>query len=190
MEPLVLRNRPAEFGYVTLKMAGNTPQQTVAALAQVWKQVNPLTKFNYEFMDQQLLTTHSLPHNAARMLGLLTLLTVLISCLGLLGMATFTAETRQKEISIRNVLGASVWQIVVLLSKGFAGLIALAVLIATPVAYFVNSLWLNFFASRVSISPLVLLAGVGALVGISAAVILSQSWWAARANPIKNLRSD
>jgi putative ABC transport system permease protein len=79
---------------------------------------------------------------------------VIISCLGLLGMATYTAETRRKEISLRKILGSSVPQVILLLSKSFMILQAIAVIIAIPIAYMLNNIWLRFFVSRVSITPL------------------------------------
>jgi putative ABC transport system permease protein len=85
------------------------------------------------------------------------LLAVIISCLGLLGMATYTAETRRKEISLRKVLGSSVPQVIFLLSRSFMILLAIAVVISVPIAYFLNSFWLRFFVSRVQITPLILL---------------------------------
>jgi putative ABC transport system permease protein len=134
--------------------------------------------------------THTILSNLANSLTLIAFLAVFISCLGLLGMATYTAETRQKEIGVRKVLGSSVFQLIVLLSKGFMVLLAIAVVIATPLAYFINNIWLEFFASRVSISPLVLLGSVVILLIISFLTVFSQTWRAARVNPVEILKSE
>jgi putative ABC transport system permease protein len=148
-----LRNRESQFRYATVKISEFNTAATLNFLQATWKKVNPETKFEYEFFDQQLLMVHSALKDIASILGLISFLAVLISCLGLMGMATYTAETKQKEIGVRKVLGSSVVQIIILLSKGFMMLLGIAVLIATPLAIIINSMWLNFFASRISIGP-------------------------------------
>jgi putative ABC transport system permease protein len=190
MEPLVLRNRPNTFGFVNIKVAEANTSSVVAFLEKTWKTVNPNSKFEYQFFDEQLLFTHAMLSDVAKILGTLSLLAVLISCLGLLGMATYTAETRAKEISIRKVVGSSVPQIILLLTKGFVVLLTIAAVIAIPIAYLLNNMWLQFFASRISISPLTLIISVMAMFLISLLTVFSQSWRAAFANPIKKLRSE
>jgi putative ABC transport system permease protein len=188
--PLMLRNNQSQFGYATIRISGQNPKETLSYLEETWKKVNPTTKFNYEFFDQQLLVTHVVLSNLANTLGYIAFLAVFIACLGLLGMATYTAQTRQKEIGVRKVLGSSAWQIIVLLSKHFMILLGIAIVIATPLAYFINNLWLEFFASRVSISPLVIGGSALILLIISSLVVLSQSWRAAQANPVESLKID
>ncbi len=190
MEPLMLRNRQSKFGYVTVKISGRNTAATLGFLESTWKSLNPDTKFEYEFFDQQLLIVHSTLKDIALILGLISFLAVLISCLGLLGMATYTAETKQKEIGIRKVLGANVGQIMMLLSKGFMILLGFAELIASPLAIIVNSMWLNYFASRVSISPPVLLMSIGALLLVSLMIVFSQGRRVSVANPVKSLRTE
>jgi putative ABC transport system permease protein len=152
--------------------------------------VNPETKFENEFFDQQLLSVHSVLKDIASVLGLISFLAVLISCLGLLGMATYTAETKQKEIGVRKVLGSSVAQIIMLLSKGFMMLLGIAVLIATPLAIIINSMWLNFFASRISIGPGVIAISILSLALTSFLIVFSQAWRIARVNAVEILRSE
>ncbi len=188
--PLTLRNRPKTFGVAAVKISGANTAATVAFLEKTWKQVNPNTKFEYEFLDEQMMFTHSMLSDIAKIVGALSLLAVLISCLGLLGMATYTAETRAKEISIRKIVGSSVAQIVVLLTKGFVKLLLIATVIALPAAYLLNNLWLQFFAHRVSVTVLVLLLSVLIMFALSLLTVFSQSWRAAFANPVKNLRRE
>jgi putative ABC transport system permease protein len=190
MEPLVVRNRPETFGVAAVKMQGSETAATLKFLEQTWKSVNPNTKFEYAFFDEQMSFTQSLLRDASKILGTLSFLAVFISCLGLLGMAAYTAQTRAKEISIRKIVGSSVRQIVMLLSKGFLVLLLIATFIALPVAYLLNNMWLQFFASRISISPLVMVLSVLIMFGISLLTVFSQSWRAAFANPIKKLRSE
>jgi putative ABC transport system permease protein len=190
MQPLMLRNRQSEFGYTTIRVSGNNPSETLKYLEATWKRVNPSTKFNYEYFDDQLLMTHVVLSNLANVLSFIAFLAVFISCLGLLGMVTYTAETRQKEIGVRKVLGSSVFQLIILLSKGYMILLGIAVVIATPLAYFINNIWLEFFASRVSISPLIMLLSTLILLVISFITVFSQTWRAARVNPIKSLKTE
>lgn len=190
VEPLLLRNRKREFGYVTIRIAANDEAATVQFLQSAWKKVNPNTKFDYQFFDEQLHVFHSMLKDAASIIGFLALLAVVISCLGLLGMALYTAETRRKEVGIRKVLGSGVTQIVFLLSRNFLVLLGVAILIATPVAYLLNNAWLQFFVSRVSISPAILLMSIGSLSAICLCIVGLQAWQVSRINPVKSLRTE
>jgi putative ABC transport system permease protein len=190
VEPLMLRNRKSEFGYITVRLQGKNPMGTVAFLQDTWKKVNPASRFEYEFFDQELLITHIVMSDIAGILGVLALLAVIISCLGLLGMATYTAETRRKEVSLRKVLGSSVPQVIILLSKSFMILQAIAVIIAIPIAYMLNNIWLRFFVSRVSITPWILLTNVLILTAICFLIVFSQVWRVSTASPASSLRAE
>lgn len=190
ISPLTLRNRPKTFGVAAVKISGTNTAGTIAFLESTWKKVNPNTKFEYQFLDEQILFTHSMLSDVAKVLGFLSILAVFISCLGLLGMASYTAQTRGKEISIRKVVGSSVPQIMMLLSKGFIKLLLLATLIALPLAYILNNMWLRFFAYRVDISAWVLVLSVMVMLALSLLIVISQSWRAAFANPVKGLRTE
>lgn len=190
IEPLMFRNRQSEFNFATIRINGTNQQETVKDLEKAWKKVNPITKFEYAFLDQELLLVHTMFSNIANVLGFIAFLAVFISCLGLLGMATYTAETRRKEMGIRKVLGSGIIEIIVLLSKSYVYMIGIAVIIATPLAYFLNNFWLQFFVSRVSISPAVLIFSVIILFVISFLTIFSQSMRAARVNPVESLKTE
>jgi len=190
IEPLMFRNRQSEFNFATIRINGTNQQETVKDLEKAWKKVNPTTKFEYTYLDQELLLVHTMFSNIANVLGFIAFLAVFISCLGLLGMATYTAETRRKEIGIRKVLGSGMIEIIVLISKSYVYMIGVAVIIATPLAYFLNNFWLQFFVSRVSISPAVLIFSVFILFVISFLTVFSQSWSAARVNPEESLKTE
>ncbi len=190
IEPLLLRNRKTEFGYVTVRIAANNEAATLQFLQSTWKKVNPNTKFDYSFFDTQLLVFHSVLKDAASVIGLLALLAVIISCLGLLGMALYNAETRRKEVGIRKVLGSGVLQIVFLLSKNFLVLIGISILIATPVTYLLNNIWLQFFVSRVSISAGILSMSICGLSFICLCIVGLQAWQVSKINPVKSLRTE
>lgn len=190
IESFVFRNRTKEFGFISVKVKAQSAMTTVAYMESEWKKVNPNTKFEYQFLDQQLLFLYSMFSDIAKVIGFLAFLAVLVSCLGLLGMATYTAETRTKEIGVRKVLGASVPQIAILLSKSFIYLLLLAVIIATPLAYFINNMWLEFFVQRVNFGVGILGLGVLIMLIISFLTIFSQTWRAARSNPVDSLKNE
>lgn len=190
MESLVLRNRNDAMGFALVKVSGQNLTQTLASLEATWKEVNPNSKFSYKYLDQELLFIHQVLGDVMKVIGLISFLAIFVSCLGLLGMAMYTAQTRVKEIGIRKTLGSSIPQIIYLLSKGFLKLLGLAILLAVPAAYFINNLWLNFFASRVSIGVIPIGIGVGSILLISLGIILSQSYRAAIVNPTDSLKSE
>lgn len=190
MQSLVLRNRNSALGFALIKVSGENQAQTLAALESTWKEVNPNSKFSYKFLDEELLFIHQVLGDVISVIGLISFLAIFVSCLGLLGMATYTAQTRIKEIGIRKTLGSSIPEIIILLSKGFLMLLGIAILIAVPAAYFINNLWLNFFASRVGIGIGAISIGVGAILLISVGIIFSQAYRAAIVNPIESLKNE
>ena len=190
MESLVLRNREDQLGFALVKISNQNQAETLAALESSWKEVNPNSKFSYKFLDEELLFIHQVLGDVSSVIGLISFLAVFVSCLGLLGMATYTAQTRIKEIGIRKTLGSSTPQIIYLLSKAFLVLLGIAVLVAVPSAYFINNLWLNFFASRISIGVVPIGIGVGSVLLISLGIIFSQAYRAATINPIESLRNE
>jgi len=190
MESLVLRNRSEAMDFALVKVSGQNPTQTLASLEAAWKEVNPDSKFSYKYLDQELLFVHQVLGEVTAVIGLISFLAIFVSCLGLLGMAMYTAQTRVKEIGIRKTLGSSIPQIIYLLSKGFIKLLGVAIVVSVPAAYFINNLWLNFFASRVNIGVVSIGIGVGSILLISLGIILSQSYRAAVVNPIESLKSE
>jgi putative ABC transport system permease protein len=144
----------------------------------------------YGFLDQAFERIYRNEIRTGQVLGLFAALAILISCLGLLGLAAFTAEQRTKEIGIRKVLGASSTGIVALLSKDFLRPVAVALLVALPLAAYLMNGWLANFAYRVPLQPLpFVLAGAGALL-LALLTVSFQAAKAAGANPVKSLRSE
>lgn len=190
MEPLLLRNRPNTFSFVTIRTGGTNEAALIAWLEQTWKRVNPNTKFDYQFLDDQMKFTHSLLSDMAKILGTLAVLAVIISCMGLLGMASYTAKARAKEISIRKIAGSNAMQVMLLLSRAYLKLIVIATAIGAPLAFLLNDMWLRFFVNRVLVGTAVLSVGILFLFLISLLIVLSQSWKAAFANPIQALRQE
>ncbi len=123
-------------------------------------------------------------------LGVVASMAIIISCLGLLGMATYTIETRLKEISVRKVLGSSNKDLVFLLSKGFLNLLVVAIVIGTPLAWFINNMWLELIAYHTSFNTPIILSGISILLTLGAITISSQTLRAAYTNPVDNLKSE
>jgi putative ABC transport system permease protein len=158
-------------------------------LEQKWKGQtdNP---FSYSFLNERFNKTYLLEQRTGQLFSIFATLTIIISCLGLFGLAMFTAQQRTKEIGVRKVLGASVMSVVVLLSKDFVKLILIAILIVTPIAWFVMSQWLQDFAYRVEISWWIFaVAGILAII-VALLTVSFQSIKAALMNPVKSLRSE
>jgi len=165
----------------------NIPE-TIAFIEKTWKQFVPERPLEFSFLDESLNQLYRDEIRVSQLVGTFTLLAIVVACLGLFGLAAFTAEQRTKEIGVRKVLGASVRNIVLLLSKEFAKLVLIANVIAWPVAYFATHDWLQNFAYRVDIAWWVfMLAGVTALL-IALGTVGYQAIRAALANPIEALR--
>lgn len=189
--PLVLfvpRNT-GNFGRLSIKVSGSVPA-AIAHIESVWKQFLPEIPFDYTFLDDNFARLYQSEQRQESIFTLFSFIAIFIACLGLLGLSAFAISQRVKEIGIRKVLGASVSTIVSLLSKDFLKLVGIAAVIAFPVAWYAMHKWLNDFAYRISISWWIFLVA-GIIAAIIAFVTISfQTVKAARANPVKNLRTE
>ncbi len=183
-------NRGTNYNYLTAHVKASDMESVLASMTAAWQSLNPNEPFEYSFLDEDFHKNYKAEDRLATVVGYFTLMAVLISCLGLFGLAMFTAQRRVKEIGVRKVLGASVAGIVGLLSKDFLSLVILSLVIASPLAYFFMNKWLQDFAYRIDIQWTVFaLAGVVA-VGVAFLTVSFQSVKAALANPVKSLRSE
>lgn len=188
--PLAHLYNPEEFSIVQVKYTGDY-NAAVQSVEQAWAKVNPSLKLDYKIFEEEIRGFYKLIFgDLVSVVGVISVIAIIISCLGLLGMATYTTETRIKEISIRKVLGASNGKLVVLLSKGFVNILLLSVVIAVPLAYFLNNLWLEQIAYHVSFSAGVILLGVMVLLVFGVVTIGSQTFRATFINPVDNLKSE
>ena len=167
---------------------GPTSVWQSVCLEATWRAFLPERPFEYYFLDAAFDALYRAERRMATLLSVFTGLSLIIACLGLFGLAAFTAEQRTKEIGIRKTLGASLVDIVVLLSKGFAQLVLVAFVVAVPLAYFVLSRWLQNFAYHVDLSwPIFLIAGLSALL-VALLTVSYQALKAALTNPVESLR--
>lgn len=186
IEPLVLTFYPQLTNHFLVKTGPGQLQQALAVAEQTARKLNP----GYHFVDEDFEALYRNETLVNTLLNYFGWLAIFISCLGLFGLATFTAEQRTKEIGVRKVLGASVTNIVALLSKDFLKLVGVAIVVASPLAWWAVDRWLQHFTYRIDLNWWVF-ALAGALVVLVALLTVSfQSVRAALMNPVQSLRSE
>jgi predicted permease len=189
IEPMLL-GRNDWGGTVVVKAEAGHTEETIAAIQSVWSSLETVYPFSYGFVDQDLEKLYKSEQQVGTLFTVFAGLAIVISCLGLYGLSLYIAEQRMREIGIRKALGASVGSIVYLLNTRFVVPIIIAMVIASPLAWFAMNKWLEGFAYRVSFNWLiVLVAGFGALM-ISLLTVSYETIKAARVNPVKSLRSE
>lgn len=190
VKPLVMYSFPEYNTVVHVKTTGQQAIQAIAAAERIWKQYNPDYPFEYTFVDETYDRLYRSEQRIGQLFNFFAAIAIIISCLGLFGLATFTAETRTKEIGVRKVLGASLASIVALLSTDFLKLVMIAIVIASPIAWYAMNEWLADFAYKIDISWRVFALSGGLAVGIALLTVSFQSMKAALMNPVKSLRSE
>ncbi|HWJ91500.1 MAG TPA: FtsX-like permease family protein, partial [Flavisolibacter sp.] len=190
-EPTIFAYTPDWSNVITYRLsrAVNT-RQAIAKLTHIFGKYNPAYPYQYHFVDEGYAAKFDFETLLGKLAGLFAALAILISCLGLFGLAAYMAEQRTKEIGIRKVLGASIPQVWWLLSKEFIALVSISCVIAAPVAFYYLHQWLQQYNYRVAIDPFVFLtAGISALM-VTVMTVSFQSIRAAIANPAKSLKTD
>jgi putative ABC transport system permease protein len=191
VEPMCLFSQ-TQWGYrdVSIKISGGNVQASLAFIKSKWDGLYPDYPFEYQFLDDHFNEVYKADNQVSQIVGILAGLTILISCLGLFGLASYSAEKRVKEIGVRKVLGASVQNIVLLLASNFIKLVLIANIIAWPLAWWAMNKWLQDFAYRINIQWWVFVLAGGAAILIAFFTVSFQSVKAAVANPVKSLRSE
>ena len=190
IDPIIFELDKAPDGYFTVRISQEKLPETIAAIQQVWQKVFPDSPFSYFFLDDFFNQQYQLDWTFAKLSGLFALLAIIVASLGLFGLAFQTTIQRTKEIGVRKVLGASVASIVTLLSKDFLKLVLIAVVIATPIAWWAMHRWLQDFAYKIDIEWWVFALSGFVAVGIALLTVSFQSVKAALMNPVKSLRSE
>lgn len=189
-EPLILRLIPDLQGYFAIKTTAGQSAQTIEGVKTVWDKFFPGNTFDYFFLDDHFNKQYQADQKFGQVFGFFTVLAILVACLGLFGLASFTTLQRTKEIGIRKVLGASVTGILQLLYREFALLLLIAFVIAIPLAWFMTNNWLQGYAFRINMQWSFFVLPFVLIVLIAWLTVSFQSLKAAFANPVKSLRSE
>lgn len=194
IEPLIIRMPKKSwgnlYGNVIVRTKAGQSKQAIESMGKVWKQFNPSSPFQYFFTDDEIAKNYKAEYTVSKLSRYFAFLAIFISCLGLFGLVTFTAEQRTKEIGIRKVLGASVTGIIQMLSKDFLKLVLIASLIAFPIAWWAMDTWLADYAYKVDIGWWIFpISGIVAML-IALLTVSLQAIKAAFANPVRALRSE
>jgi putative ABC transport system permease protein len=189
IKPLILHPFPFVYS-MTMRVKSNDLPATIAGLEKQWKVIFPEVPFQYSFMQDDFEHMYKSEQKLASVLGVFTSLSIFVACLGLFGLAAYSLKQRVKEIGIRKILGATLPGIISLLSKDFIKLVLLALVIASPIAWYASNKWLQDFAYKINVSPVTFaLAGILIFL-ITLATVAGQALKTASANPVKSLRTE
>lgn len=188
--PALFFYHPDFSGNLYIKTTGGDASKAIAAAAAQFKQYNGEFPFDYTFLDDKFNDLYKGEQQQATLFNCFAGIAILISCLGLLGLAAYTAQVRTREIGIRKVLGAGVANVTTMLSIDFLKLVFIAIIVACPIAWYTMNIWLREFAYRINIQWWVFLAAGFAAMAIAIITISFQAIKAALANPAKSLRSE
>ncbi|CAG5069672.1 hypothetical protein DYBT9623_02408 [Dyadobacter sp. CECT 9623] len=178
------------YGLVAIRLKAANYPQTVAQVEALWKQMAPGQPFNYRFMDEDFDNEYRSEQRVGQIFITFAIISIIIGCLGLFGLSAYTAERRTKEIGVRKVLGASVSNIVTLLSRDFLKLVLLSIIIGSPIAWYAMNAWLKDFAYHVDIAWWMFAAAGLLSILIALLTVSFQSIKAALMNPVKSLKSE
>ena len=190
IQPMALRFQPHEFNYANVQINSSDIETTIAGLKSAWLKFDKDHAFEYQFFDEQVKESYAFLNDVIAIITISAILAVVVASLGLFGMAVYNAESRIKEVGIRKVLGAQIGQIVFLLSNSYLLLLLISITIAAPLAYFVNSLWLQEIANRITLGPGIISSGISIILFIGIITIGSQSIRAAFTNPVDSLKDE
>jgi len=189
IEPAIFVYQPTCWK-MFVKTSGKDAPHAISTVQQEWKKYNPDFPFDYSFMDEVYNNMYKSDQRSGTLFNIFAAIAIMISCLGLFGLATYTAQVKVKEIGIRKVLGASVANITAMLSKDFLVLVIISILIASPIAWYAMNKWLQDYVYRIHIQWWVFALAGSAAVLIAFITISFQAIKAAMANPVKSLRSE
>lgn len=188
IEPFIMPMEQGAAGYLSARVETSNFDEVIRRIEAAYKEVMPDRIFEYSFLNQDFDQQYQAEEKFGRVFTFFAVVAILIACLGLYGLAAFTAQQKVKEIGIRKVLGASEAGVIFLLSGNFIRLVLLSFIVAAPLAYFLMNSWLAAFAERVNIGVTVFLVAAGISIFIALITVSYQSVKAAMTNPIKSLR--
>ena len=187
--PAVMYYAPDAYR-VYLKTSGKNAQATIAAVENIWKEYTPDFPLDYSFLDASYEKMYRKDQRTGKLFNLFSIIAIFVSCLGLFGLTTYAAQLKKREIGIRKVLGASVFQVTKLLSRDFLILVLIAAVIAIPLAWYVMQLWLQDFVYKTTMNWWIFALAGGITLLIAVLTVSFQAVKAALANPVKSLRTE
>ena len=189
LTPLILFYAPNN-NTLQLKLRPDNIPSAIAGIEKKWKEAFPDLPFQYTFLDQDFDSQYAADQKRSKIFTAFSILTILITCLGLLGLIAFTTQQKQKEISIRKVMGANTAQIIPLITKNFVLLVGLSCFIAFPVAWYFMDKWLDIFPYNTGLSPMPFILSAVVVLLITLLTVIFHTMKAALANPVKSLRTE
>jgi len=190
IKPFIFRLSPKETMLATVKIQAGQIPATLTQIQDFYANFNPGYAFDYDFLDRDYQIQYASERLVAQLARYFAVLAILISCLGLFGLAAFTAERRRKEIGVRKVLGATTGSVVTMLSREFLMLVAIAIAVGCPLAWWLTQRWLDHFAYRTTIGAGIFVGAGLATIIITLATVSFQSVRAALTNPTQSLKSE
>ena len=185
-----MRYNPANLAYLSAKIVPGEKEIIIASLESIWKKLDPAHPLEWKMMEDEIDDAYRQAGfiDILNIVGYISVLAVTLACLGMLGMAMYSTQTRMKEIGVRKVMGASAEAITMLLSTSFLWLLGISALVAIPIGYFFGAQFLDTYAYKIEITPLLILSAVSIVGLLGIATICSQTWKAASSDPVKTLR--
>ena len=188
VKPLILRMKPSQYRVAVLRINSSNMKATIDKIEKVWEEIDPDHEMEGDFLDAEIKEFYTFFEDVLYAVGITTLLAIVIASLGLFGMATYSTQTKLKEIGVRKVFGAQSKSIVRFIARSYIILLLIAAMIAGPLGYLINNLWLQYIAIHVSFGVWTILAGTFVVVLIAILTIASQTLKAANTNPAEILK--
>ncbi|MCB0270946.1 MAG: FtsX-like permease family protein, partial [Calditrichaeota bacterium] len=189
IEPLIVSCRDRGWaGTIAVKIDADNAREAIAAMEKQWNAISPEYPFNYTFLDDSFFRLYRQEQQESRLFSVFTIIAIFIACLGIYALASFAADERTREIGIRKVLGATVPNLIQMLSQEFLLLVSIAGLIAAPLAWFAMRRWLENFAYHIPMEWWIYALAIGLALFVALATVIFQAIKASLANPVKSLR--
>jgi putative ABC transport system permease protein len=188
--PVAFRYKRGDLAIVSMKIAPSQKDVIIPSIESIWKKLDPVHPVEWKMMEDEIDEAYETAGfmDILTIVGYISFVAISLACLGMLGMAMYSTQTRMKEIGVRKVMGASSRQVSILLSKNFLTLMAFAAIAGIPIGYFFGDLFLSTYAYKISISPTLILSGVAIVGVLGLLTVWSQTWKAAASDPVKSLR--
>jgi putative ABC transport system permease protein len=190
VEPMLIHVFPERYSAFALRLRGDDLAGTLDFIETQWAAQVPSQPFDYAFLDDTIDRLYRTDEQIGRLTGLFAMLAIVIACVGLFGLAAYTAARRRKEIGIRKVLGATAGSVIALLSGEYVRLVGLAFIVATPLAYLVAQQWLENFAYRIELGPWIFVGAGGLALLVTLLTVSTQAVRAARVDPATVIRTE